>query len=89
MFDVVAPYDDKLALTIEIESIDDAEPHLPRAAARHSEPTPKGEPENKQDEHGSDEKRERRRDNLKRPVPAEQITQGLHASLVSKRRHIL
>jgi hypothetical protein len=59
MFDIVAPDYDELALAVEIEGIDDAEPHLPRAPAGHAEATAECKPKHKQNEHGGNEERHR------------------------------
>ena len=82
-------YSSKLALAVEIECIDNAEPHLPRAAAGHPQTAPEGKPEDKQDEHGGDEKRHSGSADHERPVLDKQITQGLHGPLVSTLRHIV
>jgi hypothetical protein len=44
VFDIVAPDNDKLALPVEIESIDDSEARLTGtpSAAGHAEPPPEG-----------------------------------------------
>jgi hypothetical protein len=41
MFGIITPDDDQLALTIEIEGIDNPEPRLPRPAARQAKPPAK------------------------------------------------
>ena len=78
MFDIVAADDDKLTLAVEIEGIDNAKPHLPRASAGHPQAAPEGKPEDEQDEHGGDKKRHRGGADHQRPVLDKQITQGLH-----------
>ena len=57
MFGVVAPDDDKLALAVEIEGIDDAQPQLP-AAAGHPQPPAESQTEDEQDQQGRDDQRE-------------------------------
>ena len=57
MLDIVPADDDKLALTIEIEGIDDAEPHLPGATARHAEPPPESQAKDEKNEDGGDKNR--------------------------------
>jgi hypothetical protein len=60
MFDVIAPDKNKLALPIEIEGVNDAETRLARApGARHMQPSPKGEAENKQNQKCGDEQSHR------------------------------
>ncbi len=50
MFDIVAPDNDKLALTVEVERVDDAEAELPCPGTRHAEPPSEREAENQQNE---------------------------------------
>jgi hypothetical protein len=47
MFDIVAPYEDELALPVEVEGIDHAEARLTRpAAAGHMKPAAESQAEN-------------------------------------------
>ena len=74
---VVAPHDDKLALTVEIESIDNAEPQLPPAAAGHPQAAAEGQAEDKQNQQGRDDQGHRGGAIGQGLISTEQ-TQGLH-----------
>jgi hypothetical protein len=56
MFGIVAADDDELALTVEIEGIDDAKPRLAGPAARQAQPTPEQHLTNRKQQEDPDEK---------------------------------
>ncbi|HEY5226654.1 MAG TPA: hypothetical protein VIJ06_07680 [Methylovirgula sp.] len=82
MFDIVTTDDDELALTVEIEGVDNAEPHLPGSPARHSEPAPKGEPKDQEHEDCGDENRHGGGGDHQTFVLGEKTIQGGHWPLV-------
>jgi hypothetical protein len=51
MFDIVAPHEDKLTLSVEVKGIDNPEARLTRpAAARHVQPAAESQPKNEQNQ---------------------------------------
>jgi hypothetical protein len=60
MFGVVAPYDDKLTLAVEIKNIHDIQAFSATAASRRTNSASKEQTENIQHEHRSDEERDER-----------------------------
>jgi len=80
MFDIVAPYKDQLPLTVEAERVDQAEPRLAGAPARHAQPIRESHPiENRQHDQDGDAAGQKESD-LKDPIVRERkVTQPLHA----------
>ena len=58
MFGVVAAHDDQLALAVQIERIDDAEPCLTRTAARHAQTAAEQHPDDEKHQKSGDEERD-------------------------------
>jgi hypothetical protein len=74
MFDIVAAHNDQLPLSIEIEGVHDAQPHLAGAAPLHAKPATESQSKNEENEHRADENRHGSRGNHQRPVFNQQFT---------------
>jgi hypothetical protein len=77
VLDIVAPYDDELALPVDLERIDDAEPLLPAAPARQLDAAAEDDAEQDENQGHADQEAYRRQDEGERSVLSEN-TQELH-----------
>ena len=79
MLDIIAPDDHQLAVAVEVEGVDDAEPRQPRpAVARRFQPSSESEAINEKDKRRCEQEGERPDDERQTLVFKNSVDQGLH-----------